>query len=110
MSCIVDGRIVEILKPVDTDMNSVCSKHPCMAKVLIEDIHTCGSSVSLPVNPGDTMEMHFTYTLSDTRKIFPDMKAHYPGLKKGKKFTATVEQRLAPGTDGHFVVTHYTVK
>ncbi len=107
MSCKIKGRVVSIIKSYDPDTGSVCSKHPCRAKVKIMDVSERGSAVSLPINPGDIVEMQFAYTLDNTSKVFPKMKAHFPGLKKGAIFSALAIQRLEPGTGGVFVVNAY---
>lgn len=73
----------------------------------ILDVSACGPGISLPLNVGDTVTMHFTYTLQPTSKLFPAMKVQYPGLNRGSVFTANAEQRLQMGTNGIFVVTAY---
>jgi hypothetical protein len=110
MSCGIQGKIISITKAFDTDTLSICSKYPCKAKVRIMAVPECGSAVSQVLIPGDTVEMRFMYSLSDTKKIFPYMKAHYPGLTEGQLFTATAEQRLAPGTNGVFVIFGYELQ
>ena len=110
MSCHIRGRIIEILKPEKEPKGSLCAKYSCLARVSIEEVSACGPGVSLALNAGDTVTMHFSYTLQPTAKLFPGMKAHYPGLKKGNVFTAAAEQRLRMGTNGFFVVTAYERK
>jgi hypothetical protein len=106
MSCVIRGEIVEVLKP-EAGADSICAKYPCRAKVRILDVSSCGSSVSISFNSGDTLEMSFAYTLSDTRKIFPGLKETLPGLKKGNRFTANASQRMRPGTGEYFMVYSY---
>lgn len=110
MSCNMEGRVVAILKVYDADTGSVCAKHSCRARVQITAVPGCGASVSLALNVGDTVDMKFAYTLDNTERIFPAMKTKYPGLKKGDRFSATVSQRLKPGTDGEWVVYDYQRK
>ncbi|MBS1584790.1 MAG: hypothetical protein JSS82_04525 [Bacteroidetes bacterium] len=107
MSCRTEGQIVRILKAGDPDKKNLCSKHACRALVKIISVDACGAGVSLRYNSGDVVEMYFAYSLSNTRKLFPNMKVVYPGLKKGQHFTARIEQRLRPGSDGVFVVYGY---
>jgi hypothetical protein len=110
MSCRIEGRILRVLPPQTDDKTSLCSKHPCTARVLINDVSACGSAVSLPLNAGDTVTITFSYTLDATSKLFPAMKVQYPGLKKGDVFKASAEQRLVMGGEGQFVVTAYSRK
>jgi hypothetical protein len=107
MSCKIKGRIVSVLKKSGAGKDDVCLKHPCRASVQILEVSDCGSSVSLHVNKKDITEIQFAYTLDNTTKIFPGMKSHFPGLKKGDTFSAFAEQRLKMGTEGVFVVYAY---
>lgn len=107
MSCRMEGQIVKILKADDPDKKSVCAKHPCRAMVRVISMDGCGQGVSLRYNDGDVVEMRFAYSLDHTRKVYPNMKVVYPGLKKGQRFSARVEQRLRPGSEGEFVVYGY---
>jgi len=107
MSCRMEGAIVKVLKASDPDKKNLCSKHACRALVKIISVDACGPGVSLRYNSGDVVEMYFAYSLSNTRKLFPNMKVVYPGLKKGQHFTARIEQRLRPGGEGEFVVYGY---
>jgi hypothetical protein len=108
MCCHIKGKIIDILKPDKDREGDICAKYACRARVRIAEVSACGAGVSLVLNAGDTVTMHFTYTLQPTAKLFPEMKVRYPGLKKGNVFTARAEQRLQMGTDGYFVVTAYT--
>lgn len=109
-SCTVEGRIVRVLPALDADKGSVCSRYPCRALVYLIKPPACGSSVSVPLNGGDTVELQFAYSLAPTAKALPRLKVHYPGLKKGAVFTAVAEQRLQPGAVGAFVVYGYQVR
>jgi hypothetical protein len=110
MSCMIEGQVIQILPAYDADNKSTCAHHPCRAVVKVISISGCGAGVSIAAGAGSTMEMRFVYTLDNTRHIFPEMKAVYPGLKKGQYFSARAEQRLKPGTEGEFVVYAYSVK
>ena len=104
MSCRINGKIISIQKEPN---EGVCARHPCEAMVEILEISECGSSLSEPISAGETIPIHFTFTLAATDTIFPDMKKHYPGLKVGSKFTAFVQQRLRPGANT-FIIYDYT--
>ena len=110
MSCHIEGKVMKILATKDDDINSVCAKHPCKAMVKITAVQACGSSVAMYPNAGEVYEMQFAYTLHNTKHLFPGMKVVYPGLKKGQRFTARIEQRLRPGVQGGFVVYGYRRK
>lgn len=100
---------MRILSTKDEDTTSVCYKYPCRAMVKVGTIYGCGSSLSLSLNEGDTIEMRFANTLNNTSTIFPTMKVQYPGLKKGSLFIADAEQRLKIGSGGEFVIYDYEV-
>jgi hypothetical protein len=107
MSCRIEGRVTQILKPEVADKGSICARYSCKARVKILDVSACGSSVSMPLNAGDTVMVRFAYTLHATAKLFPNMKVQFPGLKKGSVFYANAEQRLVMGAGSELVVTSY---
>ena len=108
-TCNIEGKIVSIVEPSVKDTSSICSKYPCRAKVQIIKVFGCGAGISLPVHGGDIVEMHFAYTLHST-EIFPGMKSHFRGLKKGDVFMAAASQRLVMGSGGEFVIYDYEVE
>jgi hypothetical protein len=110
MSCRIEGQVVRILKPDARDKGTICAKYSCRARVKILNVGDCGAGVSVPLNAGDIITMRFAYTIHATRKLFPGMKVHFPGLKKGNRFAAHAEQRLAIGTAGEFMVTEYVIR
>jgi len=110
MSCKIEGKVIAVSTDDKSDTGSICFKHPCRAKVQVLQVLGCGSSISLPINAGDTIEIKFAYTLHNTARIFPTMKTQYPGLERGDIFIANAEQRLAPGTNGGFTVFGYERK
>jgi hypothetical protein len=109
MGCKIRGLIVAVSKDRPSDRESACHKHPCIARVMIIDVVECGAAIPTSLNVGDTVEMSFAYTLHKTRKIFPLMDTHYPGLKKGDRFFAIAEQRLKMGGGVTHTVYHYDV-
>ena len=110
MSCRITGKIISIIKTYDDDTASVCSRYHCRAMVNIINISDCGSSVPVPLDETGTIEVRFAFTLSATSKVFKDMKAQYPGLKKGDVFTANAEHRLRLGQKPEYVVYGYEVQ
>lgn len=109
MSCKVHGQVIKIYPPLPAGQGT-CSQYPCYADVRIIDISDCGSSVALAVNTGDTIKMKFEFTLNNTKEAFPNMKAQYPGLKQGSRFTSWAEYRMRPASGGEFVVYGYDPK
>ena len=107
MSCLVNARVKTILPPDNKDSGTVCANHNCRAMIEIIDVSSIGGSFIMNVGVGEIVPVRFMFTLEDTRKVFPDMKAHFPGLKKGSIFTATMQQRLKMGTDGELVIEDY---
>ena len=108
-TCNIKGEIVAALPPGDPDTSAICAKYACRARVKILEVYGCGSSLTLPLNAGDTMEIKFAYTLHST-EIIPNISTHFPGLKKGDIFSAGIQQRMVMGGAGVFVVYDYELK
>lgn len=108
MACTFKGKIVCVYKERSTDEKSLCAKYPCKARVEILEVKRCGSSVTRRLNIGDTVDMHFAYTLHRTKKILPKMKEHYPGLRRKKVFTADAVQQIVPGGAANYTVYDYS--
>ena len=107
-TCSIEGEIIKVIEPFSADSGSICAKYPCRAKVRILKVFGCGPAASIP--PGDEpVEMQFAYTLHNT-DILPGMKAHFPGLKKGDVFLATVTQHFSIGSDEEFVIYDYKME
>jgi hypothetical protein len=109
MSCRIEGKIVRTINP-DKASAGPCAHYCCAALVKVMSVNNCGQSVTSPLSEGDTVTMRFEYTLHGTARLFPKMKAQYPGLKKGQTFTANAEQRLHMGGNPEYVVYGYTTK
>lgn len=109
MSCRIEGKIVRTIG-ADKTATGPCARYSCAALVKIISVNNCGQSVTAPLSEEDTVTIRFEYTLHSTTKLFPKMKARYPGLKKGKTFTANAEQRLRMGANPEYVVYGYTTK
>jgi hypothetical protein len=110
MSCSIEGKIMNILKPTEDDKGTTCYAYPCRATVKILKVNVCGSSVTASPAEGDLVEIKFAHTLHNTKKLFPAMKQQYPGLKKGDEFTAYAEVRPSADPAISFVIYHYEVK
>lgn len=47
------------------------------------------------VYKGAELKVYFAFTLSETTKtLFPNLMAHYPGLKKNDTFVTIIENRI----------------
>ncbi len=105
------GKVVKIKKIASNDTKDICSQYPCLAMVKIMDVTATGSGITIPLKIGEIMEMRFTYTLSNTKNIFKDIKVPYPGLKKGDEFIGVAQQQLLAGsTNPKFVIGDYELK
>lgn len=109
MSCKVEGKILRTIG-ADKSATGPRARYSCAALVKVLSVQDCGQSVSAPLSEGDTVTMRFEYTLHATAKLYPKMKAQYPGLKKGQTFTANAEQRLRMGSSPDYIVYGYTTK
>jgi hypothetical protein len=96
-SCLLQGRIIKVYQPPKAANKSLCSKYSCKAQVEVMNMEECGAGAANPPSVGDTIECYFAYTLAPTRKLFPRMKVHYPGLRKGERFSASVMQKQEMG-------------
>ena len=105
-TCNFEGKIMEVIEAERSDSGTACGQYPCRAKVKLLRVFGCASAVSVPLPEDGIVVMKFAYTLHDTN-IFPGMKTHFPGLKKGNIFLATAMQHIATGAGNEFVVYDY---
>ncbi|HIN40569.1 MAG TPA: hypothetical protein EYM84_09885 [Flavobacteriales bacterium] len=93
--CKVKAKIISIdtLKSRNNP-DSPCSKNPCIANIKIEEIIKMGALCGPMLYQGAELKVYFAFTLSETTKeLFPDLIAHYPGLKKNDTFVTSIETR-----------------
>jgi hypothetical protein len=84
------GVITEI-EPISEgpNLSDPCSKAPCTALVKVSSALYGASFPQLAMNK--EVRVKFLFTLEKTtKKLFPNMKEEYPGLKVGQEFTALV--------------------
>jgi hypothetical protein len=108
-SCRIRGKIISI-KAVDSEVkgNTPCDKNPCDAEVLIEKVLGYGSSFSAMLYPEDVITLHFSFTLSNTKQVFPDKNViELPGLNTGDLFEANIEGNLL--NKKNFTVNEYKI-
>ncbi len=110
-TCKIIGKITQINKIESKDTKDICSQYPCLAMVEIMDVTATGSGVTVPMRVGDIVKMRFTYTLSNTKNIFKEIKEPYPGLEKGDVFIGVaLQQMFAGNSDPKFVIGDYELK
>ena len=108
-SCRIEATVIEILPISSSDTADVCFRYPCQARVHIDKIIQCGHSIALIADEQDEMILHFVYSLQATAETIPKLQPSYPGLKKGTRFVALVEQRIALGDKNRFLVYDYRI-
>lgn len=106
-SCDITGRIVEVLPPQNDAEDKIFRNHSSQAMVQVLSIKECGVDVqTLGIN--DTILMDFAFTLSPTKKLFPDLEKHNEGLNTGDEFSARFTQRLTIGNKHTYSIYNYT--
>lgn len=106
---VIKGKVVELTKPnTDFPLSSPCRTNPCKARIEILSIENKGQNYHDQFHVSDTLEIDFTYTLSPTRDIFPELNEHLPGLKKGEQLVAELFEH--PDTDRPYRIKIYEVK
>ena len=97
-SCLITGVVESIENPAEEpDSNSFCRKWSCYATISIEQVEHCGSGITPAIPESGNIRIFFACSLSPTAQALPGMKTHFPGLKKGDRFKAYMEQRIQPG-------------
>jgi hypothetical protein len=91
-------RIVATILAIDNELlkqgDSPCAKVPCNASARVDSILGYGSSFGNPLAIGETIMLHFAFTLSpNTKEFFPTMSENYPGLVIGSQFSAEIESQ-----------------
>ena len=90
-------RIIGTVVKIDTllyrqDLNSPCSKAPCMADVRIDSVLGYGSDFP-PLKLGKVIKVRFGFTLSPTTKdLFPHIVGYFPGLDVNDSFKADLQR------------------
>ena len=97
-SCQIVAGILSV-EPIEQseDSTALCSKFPCKAWIKISRVSACGSAIGSGLQPGDSILVHFAFSLAPTSLASPAVKPAYPGLKTGDYFKAWMEMRLQPG-------------
>ncbi|CAA9260248.1 MAG: hypothetical protein AVDCRST_MAG95-2280 [uncultured Adhaeribacter sp.] len=88
--CRIIGKIVAVSSERDKDNTSVCGKAPCKAIVKIQQVIGYGHAFTQTLAANQEINTYFTFSLSPTAKLFPDMTTPLPGLAIGSIFEADV--------------------
>lgn len=93
--CKVRAKIISVDTLISrNNPGSPCSKNQCIANIKIEEIIKMGALCGPILYKGAELKVYFAFTLSETTKeLFPDLIAHYPGLKKNDTFVTNLATR-----------------
>lgn len=109
------GTVVSIDTARSTRPSDPCAKAPCRAQVRVDTVLGYGGGFPRPLVPGETLAVHFGFTLAPTPSVMPEVTPPYPGLEVGDAFTADLRARDAPGIAGasdpiRFLIYGYCVR
>lgn len=99
--CRIVGTVVSVDSALDTVVpGSPCSVEPCNAVIRVDSVIRYGSAFP-PLSTGSSINLHFFFTLAHTTKrLFPNLKTHFPGLQAGSTFIGNIEVILQPNKNG----------
>ncbi len=110
-NCRIEGKILSIEKTLNPDLNSPCSKAPCLAKVLVNSVYGYGAGFASRIAKGDTIDLHFNMTLSaSTKDLFPNLDVRLPGLEEGSVFIGDIEYVESINNPSIFEILYYEKK
>lgn len=70
-----------------------CSKYPCVAIIIVNNVLETGFSSNSSLTKNDTLKVKFEFTLSKTSKeLLPELNYDLPGLKVGDSFICDIEK------------------
>ncbi|MFC1493472.1 hypothetical protein ACFL6O_05875 [candidate division KSB1 bacterium] len=98
------GKIIRIHPELSEREDHPSSLVPYMADVRIEELMGTGMAFPGSISEGKTITVKFTFTLSPTKDLFPELKDHLPGLKVNDSFQADMM-----GTDSRSGGVDYTI-
>ncbi len=88
--CRIIGKIVAVSPERDQYKSSICGKAPCKAIVKIQRVIGYGHAFTQTLAANQEINTYFTFSLSPSAKLFPDMTTPLPGLASGSIFEADV--------------------
>lgn len=86
-----------------------CDKTPCIASVKILKIKGYGSSFPV-ISSGDTLTLHFYYTLTPSKKLFPAVPSLPPALKITDVIEGVITTRLDMSQRSYHISSYNKVK
>lgn len=93
--CFVRARVLDVMQDTAA-VNEPCNEYPCLAKVKVVKVITCGKISGNKPAQGQERIVRFRFTVSSqANELFPKLKYELPGLKKGDLFDAIWEFRPA---------------
>lgn len=108
---VIIGEVVEIESATfdPPDVDSPCSRFPCVAKVRVVSVVGTGMAFPQPFMEGEIYRMKFAYTLNPTDNVMPEMKPGLPGLQSGSRFKADLagHETLEGDTQPRYTVHSY---
>ncbi len=107
--CRIAGTIIEIDSTLSTDDKSPCSRAVCNAVVKIDRVLGYGSGFTKVLAPGQTIPVHFNFTLAPSQKVLPKANVDLPGLTTGSTFVANLNLREMIGKREQFSIGKYEV-
>ena len=106
---IIEGKVISITNPDDKlHVTSPCKTTPCNANIQILSIVSNGQNYHGQFHAKDTLNIYFSFTLSPTEEIFPELNQHLPGLNVGDIFTAQLYE--SPDANPPYRIKVYEVK
>ena len=96
-TCVIQGYYTEIIN-INETMDEPCKSFPCMAKVVITKIGSCGFGIETVPSVGDTIPVHFIHTLASSAETAALHKTpiNLPGLKADVPFEAQLKIKKRP--------------
>ena len=107
-SCRIIGKVISI-EPINSASkgSAPCDKFPCDAAVQIVQVLGYGSSFSTMLYSEDVINLHFSFTLNNTKQAFPNQEViELPGLNVGDLFDAHIQGNLL--NNKKFTVNEYS--
>ena len=89
----------------EDDKTHPCGKLPCVGNIVIQSIEQRGMNFNSQSSIGDTIKAHFTYTLGNSSKFFPQKN---PKPNEVPLFSV-LECTIASKPDGSFIVQDHKV-
>lgn len=89
---VIIGKVIERSIDADRFVGDLhpCDRVPCEARVEVLSVSQIGSDFHGQFEAGEQIDVHFDFTLEDTKEFFPELNTPLPGLKTGDFFSAPI--------------------